>query len=160
MKMTELSKGAKRFKEVCNSSGFKCEIIEFSETTRTSADAAKVIGCKVEQIAKSIVFKTKNTNKSVLVIASGSNRINESRMGDIIGEPIEKSDANFVLEKTGYVIGGVPPFGHKEKIETFIDEDLLKYNEIWAAAGNPNAVFKLTPDDIKKIPDCMILRVT
>ncbi len=105
------------------------------------------------------IFKTRNTKRPILVIASGPNRINETKMGEILGEPIEKADAGFVLERTGYVIGGVPPFGHREKIETFIDEDLLKYDEIWAAAGSPNAVFRLSPKDIKKISGCRILSV-
>jgi prolyl-tRNA editing enzyme YbaK/EbsC (Cys-tRNA(Pro) deacylase) len=77
--------------------------------------------------------------------------VNEKKIEELISEPLGKADANYVREHTGFVIGGVPPLGHLEKLEIFIDEDLLKYEEIWAAAGSPNAVFKLTPSDLVKM---------
>jgi prolyl-tRNA editing enzyme YbaK/EbsC (Cys-tRNA(Pro) deacylase) len=131
--------------------GFINEVMELQSTTRTSAEAAQAVGCRVEQIAKSIVFRGKQTDRPVLVIASGPNRVNEKKIEELISEPLGKADANFVREKTGFVIGGVPPVGHLEKIEIFIDEDLLQYEEIWAAAGSPNAVFRLTPSDLVKM---------
>jgi prolyl-tRNA editing enzyme YbaK/EbsC (Cys-tRNA(Pro) deacylase) len=125
--------------------------MELQSTTRTSAEAAQTVGCQVEQIAKSIVFQGKQTHKPILVIASGPNRVNEKRIAEFISEPLGKADADYVRKKTGFVIGGVPPVGHLEMVEIFIDEDLLQYNEIWAAAGTPNAVFKLTPSDLVKM---------
>ena len=139
--------------------GFINEVMELQSTTRTSAKAAQAVGCRVEQIAKSIVFRSKDTYKPVLVIASGPNRINEKKIEALISEPIGKADANFVRQRTGFVIGGVPPVGHLEKIEIFIDEDLLKYEEIWAAAGTPNAVFKLTPSDLVKITEGRVISI-
>ena len=131
--------------------GFPNEVMELQSTTRTSVEAAQAVGCRVEQIAKSIVFQGKQTHKPILVIASGPNRVNEKRIAESISEPLGKADADYVRKKTGFAIGGVPPIGHLEKLEIFIDEDLLQYNEIWAAAGTPNAVFKLTPSDLIKM---------
>lgn len=131
--------------------GFINEVMELQTTTRTSADAAQAVGCRVEQIAKSIVFRGGQTNQPILVIASGANRVNEKKIETLISEPIGKADADFVRQRTGFVIGGVPPVGHLEKIEIFIDEDLLQYEEIWAAAGTPNAVFRLTPSDLAQM---------
>jgi prolyl-tRNA editing enzyme YbaK/EbsC (Cys-tRNA(Pro) deacylase) len=139
--------------------GFINEVMELQTTTRTSAEAAQAVGCRVEQIAKSIVFRGKQTDRPVLVIASGPNRINEKKIEAWISELIGKADANFVRQRTGFVIGGVPPVGHLEKIEIFIDEDLLKYDEIWAAAGTPNAVFKLTPSDLVKMTGGRVISI-
>lgn len=85
------------------------------------------------------------------MIASGPNRVNEGKIAALISEPLGKADADFVRQHTGFAIGGVPPVGHIERLEIFIDEDLLRYQEIWAAAGSPHAVFKLTPSDLIKM---------
>ncbi|MBM4278503.1 MAG: YbaK/EbsC family protein [Deltaproteobacteria bacterium] len=146
-----LSPSVQRVQDALKALGFINEVMELQSTTRTSADAAQAVGCREEQIAKSIVFRSKESDKPILVIASGPNRVNENKIEALISEPIGKADANFVRQRTGFVIGGVPPVGHLEKIEIFIDEDLLKYDEIWAAAGTPNAVFKLTPSDLVKM---------
>jgi prolyl-tRNA editing enzyme YbaK/EbsC (Cys-tRNA(Pro) deacylase) len=133
--------------------------VELPASTRTAKDAAAAIGCTVEQIVKSLIFAGAETNRAVLVVASGPNRVNENRIGELFSEPIKKADADFVREVTGYAIGGVPPIGHQTNIETFIDEDLLLYAEIWAAAGTPNAVFKLTPSDLCKITNGRVVSV-
>ncbi len=124
---------------------------EFPSSTRTAQQAAETIGCELGQIAKSLIFKGKISGKPVLVIASGKNKVNEKRIIEYCGEHIEKADANFVLESTGFAIGGVPPIGHNNPVETLIDLDLMGYETIWAAAGNPNAVFKLRPVELVKI---------
>jgi len=123
--------------------GTAFEVVQLPATTRTAVDAANAIGCTVAQIAKSIVFRTVKDKRPVMVVASGVNRVNEVRLAELFGEPIEKADADYVRERTGFAIGGVPPVGHAEKIITIIDEDLMKLGEIWAAAGTPNSVFKL-----------------
>jgi prolyl-tRNA editing enzyme YbaK/EbsC (Cys-tRNA(Pro) deacylase) len=128
--------------------GLTNQVVELQVTTRTSGDAAQAVGCQVEQIAKSIIFKGKQTRRPILVIASGANRVNEKRIEELISEPLGKADADYVRKHTGFVIGGVPPIGHLEKLDIFVDEDLLRYEEIWAAAGSPNAVFKLTPSEL------------
>ncbi len=139
-----LSRSARRIQDALASLGTAFEVVELPSSTRTAVEAAAAIGCSVEQIAKSILFRTVKEKKPVMVIASGVNRVNEARIADVVGEPVEKADAAYVREKTGFVIGGVPPIGHAEPIYTIIDEDLLKLSELWAAAGTPNSVFKLS----------------
>ena len=145
------SPSVQKVQDALKALGFSNEVMELQSTTRTSAEAAQAVGCLVEQIAKSIIFRRKQTDKPILVIASGSNRVSEKRIEELISEPLGKADATFVRQKTGFVIGGVPPIGHLEKFDIFIDEDLLQYGEIWAAAGSPNAVFRLTPSDLIKM---------
>ncbi len=146
-----LSPSVQKVQDKLKNLGFSIEVVELEATTRTSAEAAQAVGCKVEQIAKSLIFQTRVTHRPILVIASGPNRVNEKKIAELISEPIGKADADFVRQHTGFAIGGVPPVGHLEKLEIFIDEDLLQYGEIWAAAGSPHAVFKLTPSDLVKM---------
>ena len=143
-----LSASAQKVQAALQQLGMTLQVVELPDTTRSASDAAQAIGCGVEQIAKSLVFRSKQTQRPILIIASGTNRVNEKRIGELLGEPIEKADADFVRQKTGYAIGGVPPVGHTEQPVVFIDEDLLHYDEIWAAAGTPHAVFRLLPADL------------
>jgi prolyl-tRNA editing enzyme YbaK/EbsC (Cys-tRNA(Pro) deacylase) len=140
-----LSHSAQRVQAALTAAGFPNRVVEHTQTTRSAKEAAAAIGCSVDQIAKSLIFKTSTTHQALLVIASGPNRVNEGRLGELAGEAIEKADADFAQQTTGFAIGGIPPLGHLMAIKTYIDQDLLKLNEIWAAAGNPNAVFRLTP---------------
>lgn len=154
-----LSSGAQRVQRALSVQGMDCCVVEMAATTRTAKDAAAAIGCTVSQIAKSLVFRT-TSGKPILVMASGTNRVNESQIGKILGEPIEKADADFVLRATGFAIGGVPPLGHSETIETLIDVDLMAFEAIWAAAGTPHAVFRLSPQDLQKLTKGRILQIT
>ena len=124
-------------------------VVELSESTRTSAEAARAIGTTVERIAKSIVFST--ADDGVLVIASGTNRVSEAKLTGLLGEPVQRADANGVRKLTGYPIGGVPPIAHSTTMKVLIDEDLLRHEEIWAAAGTPNAVFPTTPEELVRL---------
>ena len=139
-----LSPSAQRFQDTLAAAGFAGEVVELAASTRTSAEAAAAVGCTVAQIAKSIVFRAAS-GRAVLVIASGVNRIDERKVATALGEKIGKADAEFVRARTGFVIGGVPPFGHATPPHVLLDEDLFALGEIWAAAGTPNAVFRLTP---------------
>jgi prolyl-tRNA editing enzyme YbaK/EbsC (Cys-tRNA(Pro) deacylase) len=154
-----LSMSAQKVQEALKALGFPFEVMELQTSTRTSAEAAQTVGCQVGQIAKSIIFRRKQTDKPILVIASGVNRVNEKRIEELISEPLGKADADYVRKHTGFVIGGVPPIGHLEKLDIFIDEDLLQYKEIWAAAGTPNAVFKLTPSELIKMTDGHVISI-
>lgn len=127
--------------------GARFTVMEFEATTRTAADAAAAIGCTAAQIAKSLVFRAAS-GRPVLIIASGANQVDEKRAAAVIGEKLGRADADFVREQTGFAIGGVPPVGHRNAPVTLIDEDLTGLGEIWAAAGTPNAVFRLTPADL------------
>ncbi|MBL8905940.1 MAG: YbaK/EbsC family protein [Rhizobiales bacterium] len=132
--------------------GSSYQVVEFEESTGTSAEAAAAIGCTLAQIAKSLVFRSAS-GRSVLVVASGINRVDEKKVGQIIGEKIGRADADFVREMTGYAIGGVAPVGHRSTPVVLLDADLQAFPEIWAAAGTPNAVFKLTPDQLQLLTD-------
>jgi prolyl-tRNA editing enzyme YbaK/EbsC (Cys-tRNA(Pro) deacylase) len=131
--------------------GFHGQVVQLPGSTRTAQEAADAIGCTVAQIVKSLVFKSVDTGRPILVETSGINRVDERRVKELIGEKVEKADADFVREKTGFTIGGIPPVGHTQPILTIIDEDLLQYEEIWAAAGTPHAVFPLTPGDLVRL---------
>ncbi len=137
--------------------GLRTEIKEFAASTRTSADAAAAIGCSVAQIAKSLVFRAKPSGRAVLVMASGANRVDEKKLAAALGETIGKADAEFVRAETGFAIGGVSPVGHGIRLTTFIDADLMALGEIWAAAGSPNTVFRLTPQELQRVTRGQIL---
>ena len=146
-----LSASARKVQEALAALGFAHEIIELDQPVRSAAAAAAAVGCTVGQIAKSIVFRGAESGRAVLVITSGANRVNEQRIGELLGEPLEKAGPDFVRERTGFAIGGVPPVGHATALETFVDEDLLAHPEIWAAAGHPNALFRLAPQDLARM---------
>lgn len=148
---SSLSPSAQKVQNALNQHGLSLQVVELPASTRTAQDAATAVGCAVGQIAKSLIFKAEHSQRAVLVITSGSNRVNEKLIAGHLGEPVGKADADFVRTQTGFVIGGVPPVGHANPVETFVDEDLLQYEVIWAAAGTPNAVFQLTPSDLLKI---------
>lgn len=147
----KMSPSAAKVQRALDDYGLALQVVELPASTRTAAEAAAAIGCTVAQIAKSIVFRTRETGRAVLIVASGTNRIDERRVGELVGEPIGKADADFVRAATGFVIGGVPPIGHDRPVVTLVDEDLLQYGEIWAAAGTPNAVFRLEKGELNTI---------
>jgi prolyl-tRNA editing enzyme YbaK/EbsC (Cys-tRNA(Pro) deacylase) len=147
----KLSSSAQKVQEALKDHGVACQVVEMKETTRSAQEAADAVGCRVGQIAKSLIFTGKQTKQPILVIASGPNRVNEKAIRQYTAEPLTMAKADFVREHTGFAIGGVPPTGHLNPLRTFIDKDLMKFDEIWAAAGTPNAVFKLTPDELQKI---------
>jgi len=146
-----LSSSARKVQEALTKYGLSCQVVEMPQTTRTAEDAAQAVGSTVGQIVKSLIFRGKQTGKPILVATSGANRVNEKKLAQRLGEPIGKADPDFVRERTGFAIGGVPPAGHASPLEVYIDEDLMQFEEIWAAAGTPRAVFKLTPADLLKI---------
>jgi prolyl-tRNA editing enzyme YbaK/EbsC (Cys-tRNA(Pro) deacylase) len=149
--MPDLSAAARKVQEALAAKGLDCKVLEVPATTRTAQDAASAIGCRLEQIAKSLIFKTHGTKQPILVIASGKNRVNEKRLAEHVGEPLAKADPDFVHKCTGFAIGGVPPLAHSQPLRTLIDQDLMALDEIWAAAGTPHAVFALTPAALVKI---------
>jgi prolyl-tRNA editing enzyme YbaK/EbsC (Cys-tRNA(Pro) deacylase) len=131
--------------------GERFQVLEFDASTRTAADAGAAIGCTVAQIAKSLIFRGLGSGRAVLIIASGVDRVDEKKAAEAVGEPIVRADADFVREATGFAIGGVPPVGHKTPLIVLIEESLMGLAEIWAAAGTPNAVFRLTPSDLVEL---------
>jgi prolyl-tRNA editing enzyme YbaK/EbsC (Cys-tRNA(Pro) deacylase) len=140
-----LGPSAGKVQDALAARGLACQVVEFPQTTRTSREAAAAIGCSVAQIAKSLVFKGRRSDKPILVIASGANRVDLGKLAALVGEPVDRPDADFVRQRTGFAIGGVPPVAHAEPLDTYIDAELMGLGDIWAAAGTPFAVFRLTP---------------
>ncbi len=122
-----LSASARKVQQALQVLGLDLQVVELPGSTRTAVEAAQAVGCQVGQIVKSLVFKAKRSQRPILVVASGQNRVDERRIEALIGEPLGKADADFVRQQTGFVIGGVPPVGHAQRLETFIDEDLMQY---------------------------------
>lgn len=154
-----LRPSAEKVQQAVLARGFDFKIVEFPQSTRTAADAATAIGCTVAQIAKSLIFKTTPEETPVLVIASGVNRVDLKKIRHHLNSKISQADADFVRQATGYAIGGVPPVGHPQPILTLIDADLFTHQEIWAAAGTPHAVFRLTPEQLQSLTNGTVLDV-
>ena len=140
------SEGAKRIQALL---GDAYRVLEFEESTHTSAEAAAAIGCDVAQIAKSMLYRAAD-GRGVLVVASGANRVDEKKVAALLGQKISRANADFVAE-SGFIPGGVAPIGHTVPPVTFLDRDLQNYKTIWAAAGSPNAIFALTPEDLVRL---------
>lgn len=145
---SRLPETAQRVADLLQTLGHDKPVVMLKNTGRTSAEAAQGLGCDVAEIAKSIVFRRLSDDAAVMVIASGANRVDESKVAAIVGA-IGKADAKFVKERIGYAIGGVCPIGHVEKSVILIDGDLLQLDSIWVAAGHPHAVFNLTPSQLQ-----------
>jgi prolyl-tRNA editing enzyme YbaK/EbsC (Cys-tRNA(Pro) deacylase) len=154
-----LSPSAQRVQDALRALGFAYEVQESDHATRTAAEAARVVKCEVGQIVKSLVFRTGTTGRAVLVLTSGANTVNEWRIGVLLKETLEKAPPAFVREHAGYAVGGIPPLGHAKPMETFIDEDLLRHETIWAAAGTPNALFRLASTDLVKMTSGRVVKV-
>ncbi len=117
-------------------------------SARTAQEAAEALGVQVGQIAKSVVFKRRSDQVAVLVVTSGDRRVDDKRVAAITG-PLMRADAEFVKTRTGFSIGGVPPLAHLHPTLTLIDRELFRFGEIWAAAGHPNGVFRLSPQELE-----------
>src|SRR5688572_24450334 len=159
MNKQPLSPSAQKVDDALRALGYQFNIIEHTQSTRTAQEAAERAGCELGQIVKSMIFKGKDSDKPILVVTSGANRVDEKRISEYAGEMIGRADPDFVRAVTGFAIGGVPPVGHSQKIETYLDEDFLQYETIWAAAGNPNAIFELPTETLQKITGAKVVRV-
>lgn len=157
--MDELSPSARRVQQALDAAGVPCAVVELSASTRTAQEAADAVGCSVAQIVKSVVFRARQSGRGVFIAAGGANRVNEKRIRDYLGEPIERATPEFVREMTGFAIGGVAPVGHLTTMEYFIDQDLLQFQEIWAAAGTPNTVFRLTPGQLQELTGGRVVEI-
>ncbi|NMG31250.1 YbaK/EbsC family protein [Aromatoleum evansii] len=142
---------ALRTAQLLAEAGVDTRVVEFEQPTRTSAEAAAAIGCTVAEIAKSIVFRGKESGQAVVVVASGDNRVSEAKVAAQVGEALARADADFVRSATGYAIGGVAPLGHAQPVKLLLDEDLRRFDTLWAAAGTPFSVFPLTPAQLQAL---------
>jgi len=146
---SSVSASAARVAGFLRQQGGDFEVKHFPESTRSAAEAAATIGCEIAQIAKSLIFKNVGDDSAVLVVASGRNRVDTNKITAISGIKLSRADADFVREKIGYAIGGVPPIAHATPLTCFLDQDLCQCEILWAAAGTPNSVFSLTPQQLQ-----------
>jgi prolyl-tRNA editing enzyme YbaK/EbsC (Cys-tRNA(Pro) deacylase) len=151
--------GVLRVREALEERGFEPEVVELQRTARSAAEAADALGVRVAQIVKSLVFRGRETGRPVLVLAGGANRVDVNEISRLLCEPVEMADAAYVHEKTGFAIGGVPPVGHAERPEVFVDEDLLLEREVWAAAGHTHVVFGLEPAELVRLTGGQVVSV-
>jgi len=163
MNKQRMHPNAQRVQEALHRLGAKCEVVELESSTRTAVEAAQAAGCEVGQIVKSLVFiftpDGQEKGEPVLILVSGTNRVHEKRFGRFLGGKVTRADPETVHEISGFAIGGVPPVGLNTPVKTFIDEDLLQYETVWAAAGTPNAVFQIAPQELVKITGAQVAAV-
>ena len=141
--------GVVRVRAALDAAGVASTIVELPGAARTAKAAAEYLGCEIAQIANSLVFRAEATDQALLVMSSGAKRVDVARLAALVGEPVGKADADFVRERTGFAIGGVPPVGHG--LRAFVERSLAAYRELWAAAGHPHTVFRLTYPDLLRI---------
>lgn len=146
---------ALRTQQLLLAAGIDTQVVEFAQPTRTCAEAAAAIGCSVAEIAKSVVFRGKASGQAVIVVASGDNRVCESKISHLVGEKLGRADADFVRQATGYAIGGVSPLGHANPVKLILDGDLRRFDTVWAAGGTPFSVFPLTPGQLHRLTDAV-----
>jgi prolyl-tRNA editing enzyme YbaK/EbsC (Cys-tRNA(Pro) deacylase) len=160
MTTKDLKHSSQRFQDFLQDSKLETQVIELHRLTRTSKETAELIGCEVGQIAKTLIYKGKKSHKPLCVILSGKNHVDEAKVAGYFGEEIEKPDAHFIVEHTKFVVGGIPPLGYPLDNKPLIDKDLVAYPNIWAAAGTPYAVFRISPDDLQKITGARVVDIS
>jgi prolyl-tRNA editing enzyme YbaK/EbsC (Cys-tRNA(Pro) deacylase) len=154
-----MNRSAAKVQQALLELGVSTTVRQMPASTRTAKEAAQAVGCSVAEIAKSLVFRAVKSDRALLVITSGVNRVNETVLAEIAGEPIERATPQFVRATTGYAIGGVPPVGHGQTMPIWIDRDLFQYERIWAAAGTPFAVFEIAPGELQRVTAAVVADV-
>jgi Cys-tRNA(Pro) deacylase len=149
---------AERVAQALRAMGNEAQITEFAESTHTAEEAAAAVGAHVGQIVKSLVFLA--GNEPILALVSGAHKVDARKLADVAGAPIKRADADMVRDATGYSIGGVPPLGLARQLRTYFDEALLQYPVVWAAAGTPNAVFPISPQQLARITDATVVSLS
>ncbi len=153
------SVSVQRVRDALAAAMVETEVQELAASTRTAREAADAVGCDVGQIVKSLILKGEASGELYLVLTSGRNRVCVETVATLAGEQVGMADAASVREKTGFAIGGVPPLGHREPVTAFVDEDLLGHGVVWAAAGSPNALFRLTPSELLRVTGGTVARI-
>ena len=158
--MSELKPAAQRVQDALRAKGLETQVRHMSQSTRTAEEAAAACGCKVGQIVKSLVFRGAKSGSPYLLLVSGANRVNEKAVAARIGEELRRPDAQYVRDMTGFAIGGIPPLGHDRPLATYMDEALLAFEVVWAAAGTPDAVFPVAPANLAQAAAAQVIAVT
>jgi len=151
-----MSKSVKRVLAEAETLGLSVEIIRKEESTKTAQEAADAMGCEVDQILKSIIFLGKTSGECILFMTAGGNRVDMDKASALAGEELRRADAAVIREQTGFAIGGVSPLGYKNPIRKFMDQRLLDFDVIWAAAGTPNDNFSIDPSQLQRATDVII----
>jgi prolyl-tRNA editing enzyme YbaK/EbsC (Cys-tRNA(Pro) deacylase) len=149
--MATLPASAERVQQALVAAGLASRVVELQVAARTAQQAAEALGIEVGQIAKSLIFRTASSARAVLVIAAGDRRVSEARIAELVGEPIERAEPQFVRDHSGFAIGGVAPVAHARPMTTFIDASLRRFATLWAAGGTPHCVFPIAIDDLVRI---------
>jgi prolyl-tRNA editing enzyme YbaK/EbsC (Cys-tRNA(Pro) deacylase) len=155
----DLPPSASKVRDAALQAGLAIDIKVHEQSTRTAEEAAAACGCSVGQIVKSLIFRGARSQHPVLLLVSGVNRVDEKAVARYIGEKLDRPDAGYVREVTGFAIGGIPPLGHATALTTYMDEDLLHYAEVWAAAGTPTAVFRVDPAKLREATEATVIAV-
>lgn len=158
--MTELTAAEQRVADALAQHGLPGKVIVLEALATTAQMAADALGIEVGRIVKSLLFVGAETGAPYLILVSGDNRVHERRVGRLIGERLERSDADFVKLHTGFSIGGVSPYGHPAPLKTFVDRHLFDFETVWAAAGNPRSVFEICPADLERTTGAVRIDVT
>lgn len=155
-----MSKSLKRVQSALEAAGITVDVREMGESTRTAVEAANAVGCEVDQIAKSIIFRGEDSGHVVLFLTAGGNKVDAAKATEVAGQPLGKADANLIRSETGFAIGGVAPVGHLTRIEAWMDPRLQEFDIVWAAAGTPRHVFAISPEDLLRITGAQIAAFT
>ena len=156
-----MSYNTKSIQKLLSEQGLICEVKKYPEEIKTIADIAKNIGCKIGQIANSLLFKTKFTNIPILMIASGENQINEKEMRNRFGEKLLPADSEFMLKTTGFATKNIPPFGHSAQIDqVYLDKDLLNWESVWISSGSENSVLLISTKQLIKLSKGKVISIT
>lgn len=153
------SRSIERVRDALAQHAVHTRFAELAQSTRTAREAALALGCDQAQIVKSLIFRSGEQQRPLLVLASGSRRVDEHRLAHLLGVSIARADAAFVRTHSGFAIGGVAPVGHASEMLTVMDRHLLAYEEVWAAAGTPHAVFGIAPNDLLRITGAQVADV-
>jgi prolyl-tRNA editing enzyme YbaK/EbsC (Cys-tRNA(Pro) deacylase) len=157
--LSQLPRACRSVAEAAAAKDLSIDIRIMAESTRTAEEAAAACETTVAQIVKSLVFRGKDSGRPILLLVSGTNRVKEKLVARTVGEKIVRPDAAYVREATGFAIGGIPPFGHAQPLATFIDEDLLTHDVVFAAAGTPNAIFSVAPAALRHACQAQLIKV-
>ncbi|HEY9057594.1 MAG TPA: YbaK/EbsC family protein [Aurantimonas sp.] len=158
--MSEKPDAVARVEADAEANGLKIVVVETARSARSAQEAAEAVGASVGQIVKSLVFRGAGSGEAYLLLVSGANRVEEAAMAVHFGEALERPDADFVRQATGFAIGGVSPLGTSSKLSTLMDEDLFQYATVWAAAGTPRHVFEVVPLQLRSATGATVGRVT
>lgn len=159
MSEADLPDAVRRVEIAALSKALPFRVVKTQVIARTAAEAAQAVSAEVGQIVKSLVFRGMTSGRAYLLLVSGANRVDEAAVTEAVGEALERPDADFVREHTGFAIGGVAPLGASSPLPVFMDEDLLRFEAVWAAAGTPFHVFETTPNDLRAATDAAVIRV-